>query len=149
VPIAPLSHLSARPDLDGAVRTSWGLDTCDDVDAALWTPQSPERGHCGVTALVLQDHLGGELLLAEVSHADGSRQGVHYWNRLLSGEEVDLTRTQFDKGEALGPARVQQRPPGLAPKQLAHQYDLLSRRVLTYLEGASRAKRTTPTERPS
>lgn len=67
-------------------------ETCDPVDQDAWSPAKPARGQCGVTALVLQDLLGGELLLAEVRNVDGSRQGVHYWNRLGGGLEIDLTR---------------------------------------------------------
>jgi hypothetical protein len=42
------------------------------------------------TALTINDLLGGELLVAEVLRADGSRQGVHWWNRLPDGTEIDL-----------------------------------------------------------
>jgi len=59
-----------------------------------------------VTALVLQEIFGGELLLADVLNEDGSRQGVHFWNRLPGGLEVDLTRGQFK------PSEVVQKPEG-------------------------------------
>ncbi|MGY1783982.1 hypothetical protein ACI8AB_03200 [Geodermatophilus sp. SYSU D00698] len=44
---------------------------------------------------------------------DGSRQGVHRWNRLPGGREVDLTREQFAPHEVVGEPRVVVRPPGL------------------------------------
>src|SRR6185503_10519308 len=76
-----------------AVRSGWALDTCFPSPQALaqWSPDNPARGQCGPTALVLQDLLGGELLLAAVT-ADGRPTGWHYWNRLTGGVEVDLTR---------------------------------------------------------
>ena len=132
----PHAHLPMSPMLERALRASWSAETCDDVDVGHWRPDNPARGQCGVTALVVQDHLGGELLLAEVSCADGSRQGVHYWNRLPSGEQVDLTRTQFDAGERIGSPRVQRRPPGLASTRLAVQYDRLRRAVDEQLAAA-------------
>src|SRR5215210_2360858 len=48
-------------------------------------------------ALVVQDILGGDLILAEV-HINGVKDGNHYWNRLPGGTEVDLTRDQFVPG---------------------------------------------------
>ncbi|MGY1732689.1 hypothetical protein ACI798_14325 [Geodermatophilus sp. SYSU D01045] len=104
------------PTLDevtAAVRAAWCRETCDDSDLADWTPGNPARGQCGATALTVHDLLGGELLLAEVRRTDGSRQGVHWWNRLPGGREVDLTRGQFAPHEVVGEPRVVVRPPGL------------------------------------
>lgn len=104
----------AAPTLEAvaaAIRAAWALDTCDPVDVPLWTPERPSRGQCAVSALTLCDLLGGELLLADVVHADGSPQGVHYWNRLPDGSEVDLTRDQFAAGERIGEPRAVPVPP--------------------------------------
>jgi hypothetical protein len=108
-------------DIEPAVRAAWCRETCDDSDLADWTPQNPARGQCGVTALVLQDLLGGELLLAEVLLPGGSRQGVHWWNRLPDGREVDLTREQFAPHEVVQQPRVVARPPG-PPTRGLQQY---------------------------
>jgi hypothetical protein len=116
--------------IEAAVRSAWSLETCDPVDVPLWHSGNPARGQCGVTALVLQDLLGGDLLVAEVEYADGGRQGVHYWNRLAGGIEVDLTREQFTDGERIGAPSVAPRPPGGRPARCADQYDLLRNRVL-------------------
>ncbi|RBY84230.1 hypothetical protein [Blastococcus sp. TF02A-26] len=104
-----------------AVRAAWSRETCDEVDLADWTPGNPARGQCGVTALTVQDLLGGDLLLAEVLHPDGSRQGVHWWNRLPDGREVDLTSEQFAPHEVVQQPRVVPRPPG-PPRRGAAQY---------------------------
>jgi hypothetical protein len=84
-----------QEDLEAAVRAAWALDTCDPVDADDWSAANPSRGQCGSTALIIHDLLGGELLIAEVIRGGGSRQGVHYWNLLPDGTELDLTRDQF------------------------------------------------------
>ena len=79
-----------------------------------------------MTALVVQDMLGGELLLADVLNDDGSRQGVHYWNRLAGGLELDLTREQFKPSEVVQTARVVDRPDDLSPARLYPQYRALA-----------------------
>lgn len=70
-----------------AIRKAWGGDTCAHAD---WNPHRPEDGQCAVTALVVQDLFGGELLRTV---ANGES---HYYNR-IDGEIVDLTRAQFDE----------------------------------------------------
>ena len=83
---------STLEQVESAVRAAWRRQTCDESDLDDWSPANPARGQCGVTALTLHDLLGGDLLVAEVLLPDGSRQGVHWWNRLPDGREVDLTR---------------------------------------------------------
>jgi hypothetical protein len=118
-------------DLEAAVRRAWGADTCDPVDLADWSPGNPARGQCGVTALVLQDLIGGDLVCGEVHVAD-RRTGAHWWNRLTGGLDVDLTREQFSAEEAVTGGRVIARPPGPL-RRCGEQYELLRGRVLTEL----------------
>jgi hypothetical protein len=92
----------------------------------------PSRGQCGSTALVIHDLLGGELLIAEVLRSDGSRQGVHYWNLLPDGTELDLTREQFADDEVLQQPRILRRPAGL-PNRCADQYLTMRCRVFDAL----------------
>lgn len=73
--------------LVGALRTGWTRDTS--ADNQHWSPDNPSYGQCAVTSLIVQDILGGCLLRARVKGT------THYWNRLPSGEEIDLTREQF------------------------------------------------------
>ena len=73
------------------LRAGWGRDTCDSHDLKDWHPDNPARGHCGVTALIVQDLLGGELILGEVFVRD-AKVGHHYWNRLPSGRDADRDR---------------------------------------------------------
>jgi hypothetical protein len=88
-----------QEDIEAAVRAAWARDTCDPVDAGDWSAANPARGQCGTTALTINDLLGGELMVAEVLRADGTRQGVHWWNRLPDGTEIDLfTRPAVSAG---------------------------------------------------
>jgi len=66
---------------------SWSAETA----VGEWSQDNPSLGQCAVTALVVQDFLGGELLRCKTT--DG---GSHYWNRLPDATEIDLTESQFD-----------------------------------------------------
>jgi hypothetical protein len=115
-------------DIETAIRQSWDIDTCDDHDVYQWTPENPSRGQCGVTAMTLQDLIGGDLLESEVFYADGSHQGYHYWNRLAGGLEIDLTRAQLQDGEIVAtPVALHRLAP--LPNRLADKYVLLRTRV--------------------
>src|SRR5579864_1672475 len=83
-------------ELETVMRRAWSKDTSDDPDE--WTESNRARGQCAVTAMVLYRLLGGVLLMSDVSR-DGAQVETHYWNRLPSGLEVDLTREQFRQGE--------------------------------------------------
>src|SRR5579859_3695688 len=96
--------------LESAIRAAWCVWTSDPIDQPGWSQSNPASGQCASTALVVQDLLGGELLIAEVRRSDGRRQGVHYWNRLAGGLELDLTREQFRAGETIGEPRSVARP---------------------------------------
>jgi hypothetical protein len=92
-------------EIEAAVRASWGPDTAfaSDDDLARGGRQ-PSRGQCGTTALVIQSLLGGDLMVADVEY-DGRVEGVHYWNVMPGGAELDLTRDQFVPGEVLSNRR--------------------------------------------
>jgi hypothetical protein len=119
-------------DLDRALRDSWALDTCSPDDVPDWRPQNPACGHCDITSLVVNDAFGGDLLCGEVALHDGTPRGYHWWNRLPSGVEFDLTREQFQDGQTITVPRVIVRPPG----PLAHRWEeylLLRERVARHL----------------
>lgn len=76
-----------RTKLFKAVRDSWTRDTSYEPER--WSDFNPAWGQCAVTALVLQDYLGGELRRV----ADGVGT-THFWV-VSDGEDVDLTLEQF------------------------------------------------------
>ncbi len=63
---------------------SWSIET-----SSKWTADNPYRGQCGVTALVINDLLGGNILRTEV---EGQ---WHFYNRIDS-ERYDFTSKQFN-----------------------------------------------------
>ncbi len=78
-------------ELKKLLKASWSKETS--ADPKNWTLKNPSWGQCAVTALVVQDFLGGELVRTVVE-----KFGSHYWNKLPNGKEKDFTRQQFPEG---------------------------------------------------
>ncbi len=66
--------------------SAWSAETAQGD----WTPDCPSLNQCAVTALVVQDYFGGELLRCKMTDGDS-----HYWNRNPDGTEEDWTIEQF------------------------------------------------------
>ena len=109
--------------LEQAIRASWSAETSDRPRD--WTPANPSFQQCDVTARVVHDYLGGEILVAGVV-LDGRRVDMHAWNRLPSGVEFDLSREQFLQGEQFETPHVRTE---FVVKSLDERYELLARRV--------------------
>lgn len=80
-----------KSNLKTIITESWTKETS--YDPKNWTPENPAWGQCAITALVVQDYLGGEILYCRHNH--------HYWNRLQNQEEIDFTRIQFLAGTTI------------------------------------------------
>ncbi|WP_328926421.1 alpha/beta fold hydrolase [Streptomyces sp. NBC_00190] len=120
-------------DVEAAIRAGWSAETSEPADTSRipWSAENPAWGQCDITAVVVQDIVGGELVLGEVFHG-GRQEGYHWWNQLPGGIRIDLTREQFRRGETVTPGRVVQRPPGRLPRRW-EEYQLLRRRVIDKL----------------
>ena len=66
-----------------ALNNSWSIDS-----AQQWTAENPAAGQCNVTAAVIHDLFGGDILRTRIP------EGFHYYNR-IDGVVVDLTDGQF------------------------------------------------------
>ena len=119
-------------DLEAAIRAAWGRETSDDPGD--WSEENPARGQCAVTALIVRELLGGEILAANVLR-DGRRVDRHAWNRLPSGLTVDLTRGQFVNGETLGEPDIAE---ALVTHRNPERFATLRERVRTTLGLAER-----------
>lgn len=64
------------------LRESWSAKTSGVAD-------NPARGQCNVTALVVNDLFGGDILKTPLPEGD------HFYNR-IDGQRIDLTDSQFD-----------------------------------------------------
>ena len=88
-----------------------------------WSTSLPEAGQCLVTALVVQDYLGGELRRCKVG------RHRHFWNVLRDGTELDLTAGQFDLPHERTEVEAIQRHRLLKTRTTRDRYHLLKRRV--------------------
>ncbi|MGD9614926.1 MAG: hypothetical protein AB7H90_02880 [Alphaproteobacteria bacterium] len=102
------------------LRRCWSLET-----GGKWLTTNPARGQCSVTALVVQDLLGGDILKTEI---DGA---WHFYNR-IAGQRWDLTMSQFD-----GPIGYDDLPSSrdeALRDTSPDRYELLRQRVLQSVE---------------
>ncbi len=83
----------AISELKAAIRDAWTRETCFPAVRDSWTSSLPETGQCAVTALVVQEKLGGKIAF--------NQHYNHYWNVLSNGSNVDLTIGQFAEVEQL------------------------------------------------
>jgi hypothetical protein len=63
---------------------------CAETALGEWTKNCPSLNQCAVTALVIQDYFGGDMLRCKMTDGDS-----HYWNRFPDGTEHDFTEDQF------------------------------------------------------
>ncbi|GAA0594764.1 hypothetical protein GCM10009416_36280 [Craurococcus roseus] len=81
------------------LRRAWSAAT-----SGKWRADAPALGQCSVTALLLHDRYGAEIL------STPTPWGPHFYNR-IGGERVDLTAEQFAALGAAVPAYLD-RPSG-------------------------------------
>lgn len=118
------------------LRYVWQADTA--FDASDWSKENPARGHCVVTALVVQEYLGGDLQRYEVS---GDVSETHYANVLPGGAIFDVTASQYDgRKVVLAPTSTNLkgfrsiREKRLADTSTRRRYELLKSRVARELQ---------------
>lgn len=116
-------------EIERAIAASWCRETSDDPQR--WSLSNPACGQCAVTALVVQDFLGGELIRANINLTP------HYWNRLPNRNELDLTKAQFKEIALSGPPAEATRQAVLSFSSTRRNYKLLRKRVLASLRRRS------------
>ena len=70
--------------ITAALLGSWSIETSGN-----WLPHNPARGQCNVTALLINELFGGEILKTPLPEGD------HFYNR-IDGARIDLTASQFE-----------------------------------------------------
>jgi hypothetical protein len=73
-------------DLKKMLLKAW----CAETAKGDWSKENPSLNQCAITALIVQDFFGGDMLRCKMTNGDS-----HYWNRMTDGTEVDLTEDQF------------------------------------------------------
>ncbi|MEK3817544.1 hypothetical protein MKY20_00090 [Cytobacillus sp. FSL W8-0315] len=66
-----------------ALSKSWSLES-----SSKWSKYNPAKGQCGVTTLVVNDLLGGEIKKTKLP------DGWHFYN-MINGRRQDFTASQF------------------------------------------------------
>ncbi|WP_349630876.1 YunG family protein [Bradyrhizobium manausense] len=78
--------MSFDPDaIQTALFRAWSLST-----ASQWTADNPAAGQCNVTALLIHELFGGDLLKTLLPAGD------HFYNQ-IGGRRYDFTASQFDQ----------------------------------------------------
>lgn len=115
-----------------ALRESWSMATTEEPEN--WTPENPSRGQCGISSLIVNDYLGGKLVLWKV-FVDDRHVGFHYSNELPDGTAVDVTADQFWDTEELREPSAFDRP-DKPPKNGADRYAVLAGSVEAHLRAS-------------
>lgn len=103
------------------IRAAWCRDTS--VDPEHWTRVDPAYGQDDVTALVLQDYAGGDILTCEIAGM------THFWNRVPDGEvEMDMTIARYG-GASTDNATLADSVAMRDDPEIRRRYDLMARRV--------------------
>ena len=93
--------MSNLEQLHHKLKKAWCAATSS--DPAQWNARKPAYGQCAVTACLVQDHFGGEIVWSQVTEKDGSKIS-HYFNK-INGNEIDLTRDQFSREAVFSPTQ--------------------------------------------
>jgi hypothetical protein len=115
--------------LESIIKQSFDIDTCYPGERKDWTKQNPTIGQCAITALVVQDYLGGEIAY--------DQNNIHFWNR-IDGKDIDFTREQFDTNIIIQMTRIRTRQdilegPRAEAAETLTRYNLLSSRIKFFL----------------
>jgi hypothetical protein len=115
-----------------ALIVSWSRDTCGLPEQ--WTPDNPAFRQCSVSALVIQDYLGGKIQRFVV--VDAGLDLRHVANVLPGGILLDATASQFTTIPPYIPRSNESRADALAWRDTERRYTILSARVHKLLIGS-------------
>jgi hypothetical protein len=125
-------------ELVKAIESSWCAETSNNPEK--WTKENTSYGQCAVTALVLNDFVGGDIIRCMVKLSDNTKVS-HYFN-YFQGFYYDLTRKQFDStvGFDLTNNQTRTKEELLNNESTKQRYELLKQKTLEklgFIEGES------------
>jgi len=117
-------------ELRKALQNAWDRETCYPELRSKWDSALPEIGQCAVTALIVQENLGGKIAFNKCKD--------HFWNVLPKGKHIDLTKKQFKDNGKLGidsyvPREAILRSKSAEKQQTLHRYQILKKKVIKNL----------------
>ena len=104
------------------IKNSWCQETAHPAYASRWSKDNPSAGQCLVTALLIQDELGGDIYDCKVGRSR------HFYN-VINGEKIDLTFDQFPAGSECKDDRIRDRKSLLSNADTRQRYELLKELV--------------------
>lgn len=112
-----------RDKVVSALQKSWTSESSFLPDE--WSAENPARGQCAVTAIVVQDYLGGDIVKCDVI----GDHDAHFFNKLEDGSVVDLTQSQFPDGSEFVNEKLANREKMLSYPGTQNRYNTLSEKV--------------------
>ena len=79
------------------IERAWGPETAYRGD---WREDNPAWGQCAVTALLVQEIMGGEIVVQRLLYGPDQTPMRHYYNSITTPDgywKIDLTKSQFGK----------------------------------------------------
>lgn len=119
-----------KEKLYDAIKHCWAKETCHPEYTPKWSPNLPSFGQCAMVSLLIQEIYGGKIVF--------DRTNSHVWNVLDNGDEIDLTRDQFTKGEVIKQEGEITREDMLGndssrKAKVKERYEIYRKKVLDYL----------------
>lgn len=122
--------------LEKALLKSWSKETS--YFPAEWNELNPSFGQCAITALIVNDYFGGDIVWSEAILPNGQKIS-HFFN-MVKGKEVDLTHSQFPEGTIV-PKGVEKKKDFASTREFMlssdntkKRYELLKEKVRNCLE---------------
>ncbi len=118
--------------LEKALKNASGKDTCWPGCAKDWSLENPAWGHCVMYMLYANEFFGGDIIFVEAVLPSGAVI-PHYFN-CLSGEDMDFSGSQFEKGTEFRGRKIVTREYVLSlPDNEAGRYEIFKQRVSSIL----------------
>lgn len=109
------------------IEKAWCKETAHPSYQKNWTPDNPSCGQCCVTALLIQEKIGGEIYSCKVR----GYNNTHYIN-IINDRIIDLTAGQFGGISGItylnDSFKIKDRKTLLKNKSVKERYELLKKR---------------------
>ncbi len=99
-----MSQLLSRPALTAILPSLWNMHSS--LDPVQWRADNAGWGQSAATALVIADHLGGDVLRS-LFRIPGGTSGSHYLNLLPDGTLLDLAAIAYPPNTQFLPANAE------------------------------------------
>lgn len=108
-------------NLETIFNLSWELRTCYKDKKHLWNENEPYIGQCAISALIVNDLLGADIMKVKVGKES------HYYN-ILDGEIIDYTKFQYKSGSVnYADGKLVFRDELLSDSDTRHRYYILAK----------------------